>query len=50
MSLKENKAIVRGLTEAENERNYALFDEFLAPDFVNIVSDGIPPRGREIYK
>ena len=50
MSLEENKAIVRGLTEAENERNYALFDEFLAPDFVNIVSDGTPPHGREIYK
>ena len=50
MSLEENKAIVRGLTEAENERNYALFDEFLAPDFVSIVSDGTPPYGREIYK
>lgn len=46
MSLEENKAIVRRLIEAENERNWALFDEVLAPDFV--VSDS--PIGREIYK
>jgi len=49
MSLEENKAIVRGLIEAENERNYALLDEFLAPDFVWFESD-TPRRGREIYK
>ena len=49
MSLEENKAIVRGVIEAENERNYALFDEFLAPDFVNnqLTQEF---RGREIYK
>jgi predicted ester cyclase len=47
MSLEENKAIVRRLIEAENERNYALFDEVMAPDFA--VSD-TPTRGREIYK
>jgi predicted ester cyclase len=49
MSLEENKAIVRGVIEAENERNYALLDEFLAPDFVNnqLTQEF---RGREIYK
>ena len=47
MSLKENKAIVHRLIEAENERNYALFDEIMTPDFV---ISGTPTRGREIYK
>ena len=49
MSLEENKTIVRGVIEAENERNYALLDEFLAPDFVNnqLTQEF---RGREIYK
>jgi hypothetical protein len=47
MSLEENKAIVHRLIEAENERNYALFDEIMTPDFV---ISGTPTRGREIYK
>ena len=49
MSLEENKAIVRGLVEAELKHNPALLDEFLAPDFVWTES-GITTRGREIYK
>jgi len=49
MSLEENRAIVRGLIEAENRHNSALLDEFLAPDFVNnqLTQEF---RGREIYK
>ena len=35
MSLEENKAIVRRLFEAENERNLALLDELMAPDYVD---------------
>ncbi len=49
MSLEENKAIVRGLIEAENTHNPALLDEFLAPDFVYTESD-TPTQDREIYK
>ena len=34
MSLEENKAIIRNVIEAINERNLALLDELIAPDFV----------------
>ena len=37
MSLEENKAVVRRLFEAENERNLALLDELMAPDYVDNV-------------
>jgi len=37
VSLEENKAIVRRLWEAENERNLALLDELMAPDYVDNV-------------
>jgi predicted ester cyclase len=33
MSLEENKAIVRRLTEAFNKKNLALLDELIAPDY-----------------
>ena len=35
MSLEENKDVVRRLLEAENERNLALLDELMAPDYVD---------------
>ena len=35
MSLEENKAMIRRLWEAENERNLALLDELIAPDYVD---------------
>jgi len=35
MSKEKNKAIVRRLWEAENERNLALLDELIAPDYVD---------------
>jgi predicted ester cyclase len=50
MSSEKNKAIVRGLIEAENTHNPALLDEFLAPDFVNYPDPTQELRGREIYK
>ncbi len=50
MSLEENKAIVQGLIEAENKRNFALMDEFLAPDFVNYPVPTQELRGPEVYK
>jgi predicted ester cyclase len=35
MSLEENKAIVRRFIEAYNTHNLDLFDEFVAPDYVD---------------
>jgi predicted ester cyclase len=35
MSLEENKAIVRRFIEAYNQQNLDLFDDFVAPDFVD---------------
>lgn len=35
MSLEENKVIVRRFIEAYNKRNLDLFDEFIAPDYVD---------------
>jgi len=38
MSLEENKAIVRRFVEAYNRRNLDLFDDLLAPDYVDHTS------------
>ena len=35
MSLEENKAVVRRFIEAYNKRNYDLFDDLVAPDYVD---------------
>ncbi len=35
MSLEENKAIVRRFIEAYNKRNLHLFDDLVAPDYVD---------------
>lgn len=35
MSLEENKNVVRKLLEAENQRNLELFDELMAPDYID---------------
>jgi ketosteroid isomerase-like protein len=37
MSLEENKAIVRRFIEAYNKQNLDLFDDLVAPDFVDHV-------------
>jgi C-1 hydroxylase len=50
MSLEENKAIIRRLFEAENERNLALLDELIAPDFVDERNTPYELRGLEGYK
>ena len=50
MSLKENKAIIRGLVEAFNKHNVALLDEFMAPDFVDAPNTPFELRGLERYK
>ena len=47
MSLEENKAVVRRLFEAENERNLALLDELMAPDYVD---NAFQFTGLEEYK
>jgi len=47
MSLEENKAIIRRLTEAENKHDVALLDEFIAPDYF---SRALETRSREEYK
>jgi len=38
MSMEENKAIVRRFVEAYNRRNLDLFDDLLAPDYVDHAS------------
>ena len=35
MSLEENKAIIRRLMEAANKQDLALYDELVAPDYVD---------------
>ena len=47
MSLEENKAVVRRLFEAENERNLALIDELMAPDYID---NALQFTSREEYK
>ena len=50
MSLEENKAIIRRLFEAENERNLAMLDELIAPDFVEGRDTPFEMRGPEGYR
>jgi len=47
MSLEENKAIVRRLAEAINERDLTLLDDLMAPDFVD---HDLQLRGLESFK
>ena len=47
MSLEENKAIIRRWFEAENQKDLALLDEFVAPNFVDHTHQ---LRGLEAYK
>jgi predicted ester cyclase len=47
MSVEENKAIVRRFNEAYNSRNLDIFDELVAPDYIDH-THGI--QGRENYK
>jgi Predicted ester cyclase len=47
MSAEENKAVVRRFIEAYNDRNLELFDDLVAPDYV----DGTHrQRGRDNFK
>jgi len=47
MSLEENKAIVRRFIEAYNTRNLDLFDDLVAPDYVDHTHQ---QQGRESFK
>ena len=47
MSLEENKAIIRRLYEAQNKRDLALLDEFVAS---GLLDNGHKLRGLEEYK
>jgi len=47
MSLEENKAIVRRFIEAYNKRNLDLFDDLVAPDYVDHPH---PQQGLEEFK
>ncbi len=47
MSLEENKAIVRRFIEAYNSRNLGLFDDLVAPDYVDHTHQ---QQGRESFK
>ena len=47
MSLEENKAIIRRLVETFNKHDVTLWDEFIAPDFVDHT---IPLQGLDNFK
>ena len=47
MSVEENKAIMRRFIEAYNNRNLDVFDELVAPDFVDHTHQ---QQGREKFK
>jgi predicted ester cyclase len=47
MSLEENKAIVRRFIEAYNKRNLDVFDDLVAPDYVDHTHQ---QQGREDFK
>jgi len=47
MSLEENKAVVRKVTETENSRDLAVLDELIAPAYFNQLHQ---LRGQEGYK
>jgi len=50
MSLEENKAIIRRLVETFNKHNVALWDEFIAPDFVDARNTPFELRGLDSFK
>ena len=50
MSLENNKAIIRRLFEAENNRNLAVLDELMAPDFIEGRNTPFELRGPEGYR
>ena len=45
MSLEENKAIVRKVTEAENKKELTVLDELIAPDYVDYTLQLQGPQG-----
>ncbi|MDY6892757.1 MAG: ester cyclase [Chloroflexota bacterium] len=47
MSLEENKAIVRRFIDAYNQRNMDIFDELVAPDYIDHTHQ---LQGREDFK
>jgi C-1 hydroxylase len=47
MSVEENKAILRRFIEAYNNRNLQIFEELVAPDFIDHTHQQI---GREKFK
>jgi len=50
MSLEENKAIIRRLSEAEDKRNLWILDELMAPDFIEGRNTPFELRGPKGYK
>jgi C-1 hydroxylase len=47
MSLEENKALVRGFIDAYNARNLDVFDELVAPDYIDHTHQ---QQGRENFR
>jgi hypothetical protein len=47
MSLEDNKAIIRSLYEADNEKDLTLLDKLISPDFFDPT---FQLRGSESYK
>ena len=45
MSLEENKAVVRKVTEAENKKDLTVLDELIAPDYVDYTLQLKGPQG-----
>jgi steroid delta-isomerase-like uncharacterized protein len=50
MSTEDNKAVIRRILESSNQKDAAIFDEVISPDFVHHDPANPEVRSREDYK